>query len=131
MVYCCETMAVSDGNCAIDILCRVWQPDPFVNPNSSIVTATLCITVTLYTGKSQVHFAVYRPSKSIFFCATNISVGKFCPNKMGQKPTKLHKKEWQIVHFSIQKPKSCAISDQFCAPFRSSGCVLCPDMWLC
>ena len=59
LVYCCETMALSDGNCPIDILCRVWQPDPFVNPNSSIVTAALCRTVTLNTGKSQVHFAVY------------------------------------------------------------------------
>ena len=29
-----------------------------------------------------------RLSKSNFFCATNISVQKFCANKIGQKPTK-------------------------------------------
>ena len=37
----------------------------------------------------QVYHKVARLSKIIFFCATNISVQKFCANKMGHKPNQL------------------------------------------
>ena len=33
-------------------------------------------------------FKLWHSSKNNYFCATNISVQKFCSNQMGQKPTK-------------------------------------------
>ena len=35
---------------------------------------------------------IYRLSKNNLFCATNISVQKFCANKKGQKATKFFEK---------------------------------------
>ena len=39
------------------------------------------------------------------------------------KNTKKRVKQWKIVHFRVQKPKSCAISGKICATARSHRCT--------
>ena len=75
------------------------------------------LSVGLYSDLSRL-------SKSKIFCATNISVQKFCANKSGQKPKKKcpkKVKQWLIVQFCVQKPKPCPISEKCCATVGSHG----------
>ena len=91
-----------------------------------MMTKTEMLSLTKINFSTRMALSqVGRLSKCKSFCAPNISVWKFCANKMGNKPKKQLKidpkkvKTMVICSFLCSKPKSCTISQRFCATVRS------------
>ena len=118
-----------------------------------LILQPLCSSSSYVTSSSYSLYAHPAPlfphptarlSKSNFFCATNISVWKFCANKMGQKKNKFvakwPKKGKTVVNCAFLRSKTqilrniwTILRDRTVAPFRNSDwkyCLYCAKVML-